>query len=63
MMTNEALRAKHAEALQKVKQAEADLYYLQGYLQAIEDVINDAISMDELAQAIGAETVEVINES
>jgi recombinational DNA repair protein RecR len=64
MMTNEALRAKHAEALEKIKQSEADLYYLQGYLQAIDEIINDAISMDELAQAVGAKEIEVIeNES
>jgi recombinational DNA repair protein RecR len=60
MMNNDDLRAKHAEALDKIKQAEADIYFLQGYVKAIEEIINDGMSIEEFADRIGATEIEVI---
>lgn len=34
-----ALILKRDEAIQKIKQAEADIYYLQGYAKALDELI------------------------
>lgn len=36
------LISKRDEVLAKIKQAEADLYFLQGYLQSLNDLIEEA---------------------
>jgi hypothetical protein len=61
-----ALLALREEGMTKAKQAEADLYYFQGYVKAIEDVLNGglAISLDDLKAMTGARSMEVVkNES
>jgi hypothetical protein len=45
--SKQSLLAKREEGVTKLKQAESDLYYLQGYLKAIEDLIAESEAKDE----------------
>lgn len=57
MTEQERLRAKHAEAIAKLRQMEADIYFMQGYIKALEEEMG--VTLDELKQAIGAQSIEV----
>lgn len=43
-----SLISKRDEAIQKAKQLEADLYFIQGYIKALDEVIAD--SPDEVIE-------------
>lgn len=57
MTEQQSRRDKIAAANLKIKQLEADIYFLQGYIKALED--EDGLTIDELKDALGAVSVEV----
>jgi hypothetical protein len=58
--TRKSLLAKREEATAKLKQAEADIYFLQGYIRALDEQLEPSVTLDELKSAIGAQSVEVV---
>lgn len=62
-----SLLAKRGEALSQMqkaeaamKQAEADIYYLQGYIKMIDELIpQDALTLDQLKDLTGAQEVSI----
>ena len=58
-----SLLSKREEALARMKQAEADLYFWQGYLKSLDDLLNppkDALTLDDVKELTGAQSVEIV---
>ncbi len=58
-----SLLLKREQAQSKLKQLEADIYFFQGYIRSIDELLappKDSLTFDDLKQLTGAQSIDVV---